>query len=90
MEIPASYLDRFQVNTATEHRPRTEREELLDRFLARLNPARTEANLKPLSYAGLAAKLAKIPTGDLHSFYQNCDRARSFSRLFWHLLKPKA
>ena len=66
---------------------RSEREELLDRFLSRLNPDRAEAGLKPLAPSALATLLTGVPTTDLYGFYKSCERARSFSRLFWHLLK---
>lgn len=85
MEIAQSYLFKFD---AARPKPRNEREEQLDQFLVRLNASRLTAALRPLTYSRLAYMLQGIPMNDLHSFYVQCDRARSFSRFFHWSLKP--
>lgn len=87
MEIAQSYLFKFD---AARPKPRNEREEQLDRFLVRINASRAAANLRPFTYSRLAHMLQGIPTADLHGFYVQCDRARSFSRFFHWSLKPHA
>lgn len=71
------------------HSPRSEREELLSKFLDRLNAERAGTTFKPLQARSLGVKLAHIPTGDLWAFYRQCEAARSFSRYFWWAIKPK-
>lgn len=87
MEIPTSILDRLQNRPARA--PRSEREEILDRFLQALNPARVAEGFRPLTPARVATALQGIPTGDLHAFYRQCEQARSFGRYFWWALKAR-
>lgn len=45
----------------------TERGDLLETFLARLNPSRAAAGYRPLTFGRLAYKLQGIPTTDLYA-----------------------
>jgi len=65
----------------------SERGEMLDKFLARLNPEREEKGYRGMSHAGISTVLQKIPTDDLYAFYQDCDRAKKFGAHFWWALK---
>lgn len=87
MEIPQTYLIKFE--HPAQHKPRNEREEIIDRFLARLNPSRQQRRLKPITYARLSRMLQGVPTPDLYPFFMECDHARNFSSLFWWKLKPR-
>lgn len=89
MEIPQTYLQKFQSESREQHKPRTEREELLDKFLMKLNPPRQQAGMKLITYPHLASLLKAVPTSDLYPFFNECDKARNFSSLFWWKLKPK-
>jgi hypothetical protein len=88
MDIPTSYTEKFRPRARLKNQPRNEREELLDRFLSRLNPPRVDNGFKTMSHARIAKVLEKVPTADLHAFYRQCDGADSFSRLFWFKVKP--
>ena len=56
--------------------------DLLDQFLARLNPSRITDGYDPLTHASLATFLTKVLTKDLYTFYKECDWAKNFSKLF--------
>ena len=89
MDLNTDYIDKFRPAAAEDHAPRSEREEMLVKFLKRLNGDRKADGLEALTPARLATILKGVPTGDLYGFYKSCERARSFTRLFWYLLKPQ-
>jgi hypothetical protein len=76
---------------AKKSRP-TERGDLLDTFLSRLNPPRVAKGLRPLTYGRLAYLLTAIPTTDLYALLSKCNDAerRGFpwSAIFWKEIKP--
>jgi hypothetical protein len=66
--------------------PRTQREELLDKFLSKLNPDREKAGFPPYSHARLARMLKGMTTQQLYILFRECDQARSFGGLLkWKL-----
>ncbi len=68
----------------------SQRGELLDKFLSRLNPSRIADGYKPLTHSRISGFLAHIPTEDLHAFYQQCEKATiPFSAYFHWSLKVK-
>jgi hypothetical protein len=72
---------------------RSERGELYDTILSRLNPARALKKLKPLTHGRLGYLLAGIPTKDLYSLISKCDDAerRGFpwGAIFWKEIRPQ-
>jgi hypothetical protein len=54
----------------------TERGDLLDIFLARLNPPRKSAGYRPLTHARLAYRLTGIKTADLYSLLSSATMRR--------------
>jgi hypothetical protein len=54
---------------------RTERSDLYDQILTRLNPGRQKAGYKPITPARLAYLLTGIPTKDLYALVSRCDDA---------------
>jgi hypothetical protein len=67
---------------------RSEREELMQKFLNRINPSRDAMRLKPLT----AASFNKLvegwgTTSNLYWLYGECDRARNFSKMFWYKIR---
>lgn len=66
------------------------RGELLDKFLARLNPARKADGYREYSHARIAVMLSHIPTDDLYAFYKQCEDAGiPFGAKFHYELKPR-
>ncbi len=70
----------------------TERGELLETFLSRLNPGRKAKGYPPLTPGRLAYLLTGIPTKDLYALLSRCSDAerRGFpwSAIFWKEIKP--
>lgn len=80
-------LDRFQV---VSNNRGSERGELLDKFLARLNPARKADGYREYSHARIATMLAHIPTEDLYAFLRACETSDiPFGAKFHYELKVK-
>lgn len=79
MDISPDLLKKYGT---PKSKARNEREELLTKFLERLNADR--GKFKPITYA----RLAKLLKGkDLYPLYNDCDQANHFSKLFWHKIK---
>ena len=74
---------------STKRTRRTERGDLLEQFLAELNPPRIQAGYKPLliSYISLKFSSVKMSTPEIYRFYQDCKRAKNFSTYFWFSFK---
>lgn len=83
---PLFSMDRFQV---VKNNHGSQRGEMLDKFLARLNPPRIAEGFRPLTHGRLSQLLAHIPTEDLYAFHRSCEQANSYSRFFWWSLKPE-
>jgi hypothetical protein len=81
--------------TAAPSQPtrRTERGDLLDTFLSRLNPLRLQKNMRPVSYGRLSFILTAIPTPDLYALLSKCNdaerRGYAWSAIFWLEIKPQ-
>ncbi len=67
----------------------SERSELIERFVTRLNNSRKAAGYKPLTAGFYASKMSHIPTDELHAHYKMLDQAKSFSGLWWYFNCPK-
>tara|TARA_R110002049_G_scaffold140930_5_gene302301 strand:- start:31046 stop:31294 length:249 start_codon:yes stop_codon:yes gene_type:complete len=67
------------------------RGDILDRFLARLNPSREASGYRPYTHARLSLLVQHIKGVDeLEAFYKQCDTAEiPFSAFFHWSLKPK-
>ena len=70
----------------------SERGDLLDTFLSRLNPSRKAAGYRPLSYGRLAYLLTGIKTTDLYALQSKCAdaerRGYPWSAIFWKEITP--
>lgn len=85
-------MQKIQFDVTKYQQPTTkatsERAEILEKFLNRLNPGRVQAGYKPYTPARLGMMLAHVPTKDLYPFYRECESAQHFSKLFhWKLRK---
>ena len=70
----------------------TERGDIFDTILSRLNPDRIRKGYKPLTHGRLAYLLTGIPTKDLYALISRCDDAerRGFpwGAIFWKEIRP--
>lgn len=69
--------------------PRSERDEMLDKFLARLNHSRVAAGFTKLTPSRVAGLLKGMDTCDMLVLYKECDQAQSFGGLFWFKVKGR-
>ena len=71
--------------------PRSERAELVKKFVDQLNSQRVKDGYKalPASFYAIKMAQAKLSTNDLYWFYRYCEEAKSFSKCWWWSLKPQ-
>ena len=67
----------------------TERGELMQYFMERLNTARVRDGLGKLTMPRMGRLLLAIPTKDLYYLKSVCDNAKDFSKKFWWEINPK-
>ena len=67
----------------------TERGELMQYFMERLNTARVRDGLGKLTMPRMGRMLLAIPTKDLYYLKSVCDNAKDFSKKFWWEINPK-
>jgi hypothetical protein len=67
----------------------TERGELMEYFLKKLNAARVRDGLAPMTMGRMGRVLVAIPTKDLYFLKSVCDQAKDFSKKFWWEINPK-
>lgn len=67
----------------------SERAEILEKFVDKLNTFRRQDGFKPLPVKSYAVMLGHLDTRDLRDFYKDCENAKHFSKYFWWALKPK-
>ena len=70
----------------------TERGDIMDALLGRLNPPRIKKGYQPISHKRLAFLLTAIPTKDLYALVSKCDDAERrgvpWSAAFWTEIRP--
>ncbi|MGC9602224.1 MAG: hypothetical protein ABSE76_00560 [Minisyncoccia bacterium] len=67
----------------------TERGELMQYFMERLNSSRVRDGLPKLTMPRMGHLLTAIPTKDLYYLKSVCDNAKDFSKKFWWEIDPK-
>ena len=63
------------------------RNDLIKRFVIRLNDDRKRSKLKEMEARYYAIKLAPVKTHELESLYREWDRTGNFSKAFWSRIK---
>lgn len=70
---------------------KSERAEIVKKFVDRLNADRISSGYKPLKASVYAIKMAQSglkTNSDLYWFYRYCEDAKNFSKCWWWSLKP--
>ncbi len=82
-------LSTYKVETKTFQK--SERAEIVKKFVDRLNSQRQQDGFKvlPASFYAIKMAQAKLSTNDLYWFYRYCDEAQSFSKCWWWSLRPQ-
>lgn len=63
---------------------RSEKGDLVDTFLSKLNPPRIKDGYSKLTF-GRMAKLLKGK--DIYPLFKECEKAKDFSKYFWYKIK---
>ncbi len=69
------------------HKIRSERDELIQRFLGRGIKIRANKKLRDATLEEIVFILKDYKTNELHPLCRSCESANSFPRLFWFLVK---
>ncbi len=67
----------------------TERGDMMEYFLEKLNRSRKYAGLQPMNMPRMGRLLVAIPTQDLYYLKSVCDQSKDFSKKFWWEVNPK-
>jgi hypothetical protein len=68
----------------------SERAELIEKFVTRLNNSRVAGGYKPLGAGFYASKMSHIKdVSELYAFYNKLDSSDNFSALWWYYCNPK-
>lgn len=91
MEIK-KILNKYKI--PEKSRVRSERSELVGKFLEKLNTSRvgqidkkTGKEFKPLTAARVGMLLAPVETKALYAFFADCEYSNNFSAFFWSRFK---
>lgn len=87
MDIPKKYMDELAVRLRRTRGNASERQELIQKFVDRINVERTGTKWKPVSWGQINGLLRHLKEEGLHRFYGNCAEAASFSKCFFGVLK---
>jgi hypothetical protein len=68
---------------------KTERGEMMEYFIKKLNVARKDDGLSPITMPRMGRILQGIPTKDLYYLKSVCEDAPNFSKKFWFETKPR-
>jgi hypothetical protein len=89
----SSYIHGRKKTTAVGER-KTERGNLFDTILFRLNPDRVKKSIKPLTHSRLGYLLTNVPTKDLYALISRCDdaerRGYPWGAIFWKEVRPQS
>lgn len=92
---PVQHLSRFERPSTRQKapgEPRSERDELISKFVEKINLGRIGTRWRPIKPGVVAIRLANSglkAASDLHWFFQECERAPNFSATFFSRTDPK-
>ena len=80
----------FKQFVLVKQSPYRDRTDIIKLFVDRLNAERAGTKYKPLSFVAVQSKLVGIQEiHHLHAFYEDCQKAKSFSKYFYYKLNPE-
>jgi hypothetical protein len=85
MDLPKDYLDKLKSKTSLKLT--SERQELIQRFVDKINLERVGTKWKPATARQLNVLVSFLPVRDLYWLYAKCERAPSFSKKFFGVLR---
>ena len=85
MDIPKDYLNTLKAKKPL--RITSERQELIQRFVDKINLERIGTKFKPVIWRQINGLVAQVKIGDLYWLFKECERGYSFSKKFFGILK---
>lgn len=89
MEISKTYLENLKKRREGTRGGKSERQELIQKFVDQINAERVGTEWKPVSWGQINGLLRHLKEDGLYRFYGNCAEAASFSKCFFGVLKSK-
>lgn len=86
MDLPKDYLDTLK-SRKTPYRFTSERQELIQRFVDKINLERVGTKWKPVTARRINVLLSFLSVRDLHWLHKTCEQRDSFSKAFFGILK---
>ena len=85
MDLPKDYLQKLQ--DKKPHRATSERQELIQRFVDKINIERIGTKFKPVIWRQINGLVAQVKISDLYWLFKECEQGDSFSKKFFGILK---
>lgn len=86
MDLPQNYLTILKKGK-TPLKITSERQELIQRFVDKINLERVGTKWKPVTARQINVLVSFLPVRDLYWLYSKCERAPSFSKKFFGVLR---
>lgn len=86
MDLPQNYLDNLK-QRSQKLKITSERQELIQRFVDKINLERIGTKFKPVIWKQINGLAATCSISDLYWLLGECERASSFSKIFFGILK---
>lgn len=86
MDLPNNYLAALN-RRKTPLKITSERQELIQRFVDRINLERIGTKWKPVTARQVNVLISFVPVRDLYWLYKTCEQRDSFSKAFFGILK---
>ena len=86
MDLPKNYLDILK-KSPRPLKITSERQELIQRFVDRINLERVGTKWKPVIWRQINGLVAHVRISDLYWFFKECEQGESFSKKFFGILK---
>jgi len=67
--------------------PRSNREDLLNQCLEKINTERINTKYRPLTFVGLKMFVEHLPDEDIHWMLTHCSKQESFGKAWFGMLK---
>ena len=89
MDLPTNFIEKYRPRRRQIGTPRTQREDLIQQFLDRLNPDQLKDGRKPYTYGQMAKRFQGLTDQRLYQLFQECSSptVKSFGAMMTYKLK---
>lgn len=89
MDIPNAYIEELKKRRTKTQRGVSERQEIIQCFVDRINAERTGTKWKPVSWGQVNGLVRHLKEQDLYWLFGQCEKSESFSKKFFGVLRGK-